>query len=551
MSSIGKVLENRFEIMEQIGQGGMSKVYIAKDLKLIKEWAVKEIAKTNSDYQIKNSLMTEANLMKGLDHRYLPRIVDIIQEEEQIYIVMDYVEGESLDVVLKREGPQSVDNVTKWMCQAFEALEYLHNENPPIIYRDMKPGNLMVKSDGSIVIIDFGIAREYKNNEEDTTILGTKGYAPPEQYQGKSDARSDIYALGITCFKLLTGKNYFGENEFQKQYKSIEEENLYSVIEGCVRSNPEERYQTCKEALKALQNPKENLIKTKKRIRRKKLRFIIALSMAITGFLCSGLCFLLSVRERNISYMKLVETPETISLEEKQLRLMQAIKLDPQNDDAYKKLIELFYEKSFSKEDANRLTTLLDTYGEKIRDKEKQKNIWYRAGLLYFHRLGEKEDVSFGERVRRSFGYFEKALEGEDEDSKWEYKTIANCYLEICRFYKTYVLSSAEAKEATALEYMDLIYSIKETIETAKCLENYDRLALNNAGFMLIFDLRQALLEKGIGLSIVKDTLALIENEVEKISVSRPELLKLKNEILTNMESYTGIIERTFGENNG
>lgn len=546
MSSLGKVLENRFELIRQIGQGGMSRVYIAKDLKINKEWAVKEIARSNSNYQINNSLMTEANLMKGLDHRYLPRIVDIIQEEEKIYIVMDYVEGESLDVVLKEKGTQSVENITNWMGQALEALEYLHSQNPPIIYRDMKPGNLMLKPDGSIVIIDFGIAREFKYNEEDTTILGTKGYAPPEQYQGKSDIRSDIYALGVTMYRLLTGKTILESKDAERKYKSIKEENLYSVLEKCTKPDPNQRYQTCKEVLTALKNPEENLNKTKKVIRRKKTRYLISLSLAITCVIAGISFYVLSVREKDISYMKLVDAPETVSLDEKKYRLVEAAKLEPTKTQSYIKLIEVFYEESFGKEEATLLASVLENYGNKIKSHIDKKNIWYNAGLLFFHRYGIKEDVSFGDRVRRAYGYFERALSIECDD--WEYSSIANCYFQICKFYKTYVLSSSEAKEATTLEYMELLHSVKETMETATNLEALDRLTLANAGFMLIFDLRQAFYEKEIGLAVVMDTIEFIENEVKQISVSRNEAVKLKKEILENVESYKGIIERTYKE---
>lgn len=209
MAEIGTVLEGKYEILREIGRGGMSVVYLAMDTHLNKQWAVKEIRKRGNgkkDEIVVNSLLAEANLMKGLDHPALPRIVDIIDHGSTIFVVMDYIEGESLDKILKAEGVQAEDVVITWAKQLCDALSYLHTQTPPIIYRDMKPANVMLKPEGNVKIIDFGIAREYKEqNLTDTTVLGTKGYAPPEQYSGQTDARSDIYALGMTMHHLLTG----------------------------------------------------------------------------------------------------------------------------------------------------------------------------------------------------------------------------------------------------------------------------------------------------------------------------------------------------------
>ena len=185
-TNIGTVIEGKYEILKLIGTGGMSYVYLAMDKRLNKQWAVKEIKKTangKNDEIIENSLLTEANLMKKLDHPALPRIVDIIDNGETIYVIMDYIEGESLDKILCEYGAQPQELVIDWAKQVCDALQYLHSQNPPIIYRDMKPSNIMLKPEGNIKIIDFGIAREYKEqNLADTKVLGTKGYASPEHY---------------------------------------------------------------------------------------------------------------------------------------------------------------------------------------------------------------------------------------------------------------------------------------------------------------------------------------------------------------------------------
>lgn len=251
-TNIGTVIEGKYEILKLIGTGGMSYVYLAMDKRLNKQWAVKEIKKTangKNDEIIENSLLTEANLMKKLDHPALPRIVDIIDNGETIYVIMDYIEGESLDKILCEYGAQPQELVIDWAKQVCDALQYLHSQNPPIIYRDMKPSNIMLKPEGNIKIIDFGIAREYKEQSlADTKVLGTKGYASPEHYGNRqTDARSDIYTLGMTMHHLLTGAD---PRPADYMYAPIRQWNpelsggLERIIDKCTALNPDERYQT-------------------------------------------------------------------------------------------------------------------------------------------------------------------------------------------------------------------------------------------------------------------------------------------------------------------
>ena len=148
MIKIHDIVDGKYEILKEIGHGGMSTVYLAMDKNLNKQWAVKEIRKQGNnkiDGAVVNSLQVEANLMKRLDHPALPRIVDIINSDETICIIMDYIEGETLEKILERYGAQPEDVVVEWAMQLCDALMYLHSQNPPIIYRDMKPEFPIVK----------------------------------------------------------------------------------------------------------------------------------------------------------------------------------------------------------------------------------------------------------------------------------------------------------------------------------------------------------------------------------------------------------------------
>ena len=257
MLQSGTLIENKYEVIKQIGKGGMSTVYLALDRKLNKYWTIKEIiksGKSKNDRVILNSLIAEANLIKALDHAAIPRIVEIINRDDTVFIVRDYIEGEPMNKILKDFGSQPQASVLEWMFQLCDVLDYLHNHTPKIIYRDMKPANIMLVSDGSLRLIDFGIAKEIKSSSDYSgECTGTKGFAPPEQFRKdrNTDERSDIYALGMTVYQLATGVSPAGAM-FNKETPIHEINSSYSVafseiISKCIQENPEDRFKNCSE----------------------------------------------------------------------------------------------------------------------------------------------------------------------------------------------------------------------------------------------------------------------------------------------------------------
>ena len=157
------VVGGRYQLLTVIGTGGMSTVYLALDKVLNKQWAAKEIRRVEDPQMrdlIVKSIVTEANMIKRFDHPAIPRIVDIVDDAGTLYVIMDYVEGHALESILETMGPQPEDAVADWAIQLCDVLEYLHQLDPPIIYRDMKPSNVMLRPNGSVSVIDFGIARE-------------------------------------------------------------------------------------------------------------------------------------------------------------------------------------------------------------------------------------------------------------------------------------------------------------------------------------------------------------------------------------------------------
>ena len=265
MLEIGSIVGGKYKVLNVIGQGGMSTVYLAMNERANKQWAIKEVRKDAvTNYRVvRQSLITETDLLKELSHPYLPSIVDVIDEDGRFLIVMDYIEGNTLEKALRLLGPQPQEYVIEWGIQLCDVLGYLHTRKPPIIYRDLKPGNIMLRPNGTITLIDFGTAREYKEaNTGDTSYLGTRGYAAPEQFggMGQTDARTDIYCLGTTMYHLVTGHNP-GEPPFElypiRYWNPQLSPGLEYIIAKCVQNNPDDRYNSCAEVMYDLQNYKE------------------------------------------------------------------------------------------------------------------------------------------------------------------------------------------------------------------------------------------------------------------------------------------------------
>lgn len=241
-------LKNRYRIEGIIGEGGMSIVYDVYDELLRKHWALKQLKGHLN--QMQEQLRSEIELQKNLNHPALARIVDMIVERETCFLVMDLIDGCSLEVLLKYEKCLCEDLVVSYALELCDILQYLHHQG--IIFHDLKPSNIMQTKQGKLMLIDFGIASMYQNLFlQNQKGFGTKGYAAPEQYanrvyhkQVRSDERSDIYALGATLYHLLSGEkpDYIGDLKLSEKDPSVSE-GLDEIIYRCTRLYQKDRYQ--------------------------------------------------------------------------------------------------------------------------------------------------------------------------------------------------------------------------------------------------------------------------------------------------------------------
>lgn len=281
-----------YEIKALIGRGGMSTVYLAEHKRLHTRWAVKEVRKQGAQFDF----LAESNILKRLQHPMLPRIVDIFEDDRSIYIVEDFVEGITLEALLKQQKKVDEAQGLQWFRDLCGVLRYLHHQQPhPIIYRDMKPSNVMLQPDGTLKLIDFGIAREYKQESSaDTTYIGTKGYAAPEQFgKAQTDARTDIYALGVTMYHLLTGKSpYEPPYQFVPARQLVPElsHGVEYILNKCVQPEPADRYQSVDELLDDLNHiyKFDRAWKKYRNARRIRAAVIVVMLAASMGLMAAG-----------------------------------------------------------------------------------------------------------------------------------------------------------------------------------------------------------------------------------------------------------------------
>lgn len=490
MLKAGFVLDGKYRILSVIGQGGMSTVYLAMHEKLKQKWAVKEISMEYCEnYEmISRQLIVEADILKRLDHPGLPKIVDIIEKKDAIWMVMEFVEGKTLREILNERGRIDEKEILIWGKQLCEVLSYLHSRKPSIIYRDLKPENIILKKTGRLVLIDFGTAREYsyKNNVCDAMYLGTKGYAAPEQYggMGQTDERTDIYCLGVTLYSLLTGYNpekppykiypekYWGE------HISLE---MKSVLLKCIQLEPEKRYQNCKELAYAFSQIDYKGQERKANERRKIIKFLIFIMAGqLSLIFCIG-CKKVSFyykKEAVVKYVNAAEKSE--DKKDASQYYKRALELIPEESLIYRSMIKYFIcPNHFQIEDAAILLELINTScGERTAIEIFQKHnasgyaeFNYAVGLGYFYDMGNITGKGLSEKWFCE-AVDTVALQDESKQFSRQKKKRAVLYAKIANYYNTFLLNgtdqSGERGTGDFMDFYKTLHSLNQFKVTEK-----------------------------------------------------------------------------------
>lgn len=561
MANIGQIIDDKYEILTLIGQGGMSKVYLARDRRLNKQWAVKEIQKKARDKNnevVVQSAIAEANMIKQLDHPSIVRIVDIIENPDVIYIVEDYIEGETLNTILENNGAQPQELVIEWAMQICEALEYLHTRKPPIIYRDMKPSNVMLKPDGNIKIIDFGIAREYKEQGlADTVSLGTKGYAAPEQFGGKgqTDARTDVYCLGVTLYHIVTGHSpcdppyeIYPIRHWNPQLDS----GLEAVIEKCTQLNPADRYQSCAELLYALQHYKENGVAYRSK-QKKKLGSFIAVAVACIVFAITGLLGLaMRTHTNNADYnQNILQAEKATSSEEKVKYYSQAIDIKPLSKEAYIGMINAFKDDAaFTTGEESEFKKQINAHLSALRNEQGYAELAFETGKLYwyYYDYGKTESADNQiTRMKSAIQWFEDAVGyGDKSDS---FYTMATVYRDIGKFNRDITLDIEEASDKG--KYAPYWNNIKELVTTVADGEDESEIIELEVYRLTMYSIEnyaRKFKADGVAQSDMESVFDSVKEAAEQVSTTSDKTGEIKSDVTSRFDSVKSAIDNAYRE---
>lgn len=441
MLNIGELFFEKYRVVQFLGKGGMGSVYLAENINVGNLWAIKEINYTAGGPV---DLLAEPEILKRLKHPHMPRIVDVIRTEGSIYIVEDYFEGQNLRELLNNRQLCREDHVVKWARQLAEILIYLHSLKPaPIIYRDLKPGNIIIDDNNDLKLVDFGIAREYR---EDATrsLYGSRGYAAPEQYRGQYDERTDIYGFGATFYHVLAGVKYNPARPVRlKENNKSFSEGIDYIIDKCLKEDPKSRYQAASELYKDLKFiHKFNIDYKKGRIKQKLIVAGVIASLAAGIFAVR-----LGVEQRELTNLKLYQQiiDEGVTLcargdwDGAQRAFYEALKYD-QDVEVYQNLAKMYLRKNEPQSAVNLLTDKL----QKGEIKEDALS-FYLLGSSYFDLM----DYS------NAAWYYQKSIQTDPfslgDNYEFAMRDLAVCYGRTGKFSEAQeILKTIEEKKGSS-----------------------------------------------------------------------------------------------------
>lgn len=514
MISTESIIDNRYTIIREIDRGGMSIIYLAHDNRLKKDIVIKEILPANqrktgkkiSDEDLLDCLKQEWRLLVLLDHYSIPNIYDVIDKNGHIYVVMDYIPGESLIKKLDREGRCSAKEVIDWGIQLAEILQYLHTCNrEPVIYRDMKPDNVMLTPDNKIKLIDFGTAIsasiEIEDSNGNSKNYGTKEYAAPEQKRNKiTNEKTDIFSLGVTLYKLVIG-GVIKDNTKLKSIREIDPslpEGLEYILEKCLKVDPRERYDSVSELLYDLKNINKLTKEYRKKIIKQMSLFLISLMLFCTSIVITiiGYNGCRSIKLNN--YKEMINEANYYFADGNYSKSIEVLnkaitKVDSSEKEAYVTLIDVYTAMGDTDTGISVVESYInDKYGNVHKNNDvlfkvavtylEEKN--YPMALKYFNKVDTKRipDAKYYSIISKSMtdmniNYVEFQMELEKFEKYVDTlpngdRKISN-YISLANIYSSYKGQISNANDKT-IQILDKASSSLENLDDKKLELKYD-----------------------------------------------------------------------------
>lgn len=564
MLEIGSLVDGKYKILSEIGHGGMSVVYMAINEKANKTWAVKEVRKDGKmDFNtVRQGLMAEIETLKKLKHPNLPSIVDVIEDEDSFIIVMDYIEGRSLDKIIEENGAQPEAYVVEWAKQLCDVFGYLHSRTPAIIYRDMKPANVMLKPDGNIMVIDFGTAKNYEIDLGETTGIGTIGYAAPEQYigsgLGRTDARTDIYCLGITMYHLLTNidpcKNLISDKSIRAVNPALSH-GLDAIIQKCTQYQPSDRYQSCAELMYDLENYEILEPLYKKRQKRKLGTFFITILLSIVMAIAGFVLNISAAQMATDTYdTKIDDAAKTTDYDTKVSIYEECIAIPNKagEKEAYLGLIQTFKEDDsvFSVEEGKLLEKLIKNNKTALQENpENYTEICFETGKLYWYYY-DYADGSQITKAKSSIEWFQDVIDNAPEE--YENIGMARVYANIGIFYRDITTNITEANDKG--KYKPLFENLTELMNSVAADENESeivRLELIELTRGAIQQYATKFKVDGVTEDQLTELYNTVANTVNSIETTADKTDELKATTFSNLPDTKAAIESAYGTSKG
>jgi len=476
---VGTLIDGKYEIVQKHDEGGMSTIWRATDLGLKKTWAVKEMKQGNTPAitrRYHDAILDEANFIKKLDHPAIPRVVAIDDRGDTIFVVMDFVAGATLNDVLiqKHFEPFADSEVIDWGLQLCDVIGYLHSRTPKVVYRDLKPSNIILQSDtGVLKLIDFGIAIELDGDStKEYNASGSYGYSAPEQLDPKvrTDTRADIYALGATLYTLATGnvphRAEDGSTSIEFVFDGTMNEGLEHVIRRATNKNRERRYQSVDDLRDDLER-NEQFTEEYRAVQQHKVAvfrhwLIAAATALVLGVVCllSSRVLTSSTYDSNMHEASVASRDEIVNRDTSdgssevvssspsaaEQAFTRAIELRTGHIEPYEELIKVYKDdRVLSPGESERFTEIFARYGSYVNGDARYSRLNYDAGIMYlcyYDPLAyDSEDGGAGavSNARHAATWFEAAKtaydSGATEGMTEADRKAVDIYLTIADFY--------------------------------------------------------------------------------------------------------------------